>query len=76
MGRIVRSTVLLSISTRPSTKNRQRPAQYLVMYFDASPKVDFADTRAWCWVSHVSKSAIFGVDWSWRAAKRALEGKQ
>ena len=31
MGRIVRSTVLLSISTRPSVRKRPRPSRYLAM---------------------------------------------
>ena len=44
MGRMVRSTGLLSISIRPSVRNRFRPCQYLAMYLRASPVGDLAET--------------------------------
>ena len=44
MGRIVRSTVLLSISIRPSPRNRISPFQYLSIYFSAAPVGDLAET--------------------------------
>ena len=75
MGRMVRSTALLSISIRPSARKRQRPAQYFAMYFNASPKGALTEMRARWWVSQVSKAAIFGADWSWRMARRASDDK-
>ena len=43
-GRMVRSTGLLSISMRPSVRNRRRPSQYLTMYLSATPVGDLVDT--------------------------------
>jgi hypothetical protein len=44
MGRIVRSTALLSISMRPSVRNRINLSQYLAIYLSASPVGDLLDT--------------------------------
>ncbi|PUB08460.1 hypothetical protein DFP92_1327 [Yoonia sediminilitoris] len=44
MGRIVRSTALLSISMRPSVRNRINPSRYLAMYLRASPVGDLVET--------------------------------
>lgn len=46
IGRIVRSTVLLSSSIRPSLRKSVRPSQYLAMYLSASPVGDLAEIRA------------------------------
>ena len=70
MGRMVRSTVLLSSSMRPSSRNRQRPSQYLAMYFSASPVGDLAETRARLWASQSSRVSMIGFEHSCRAAWR------
>ena len=44
IGRMSRSTVLLSITMRPSVRNGFKPPHYLTMYFCASPVGDLAET--------------------------------
>lgn len=68
---MVRSTALLSISMRPSVRNRHSPSQYLAMYLSASPKGALADTRARWAISHASNTAINGADCSCRTSSRA-----
>ena len=70
MGRIVRSTGLLSSSMRPSSRNRHNPSQYFAMYFRASPVGDLVETQARFWASHSSNASIMGFDRSFRAARR------
>jgi hypothetical protein len=69
-ARIVRSTVLESISIRPSFRKAVNPAQWLRVYLIASAKVDFAEIWSKTSSSIVLRSFINGAVLAWRTAKR------
>ena len=75
MGRMVRSTVLESISMRPSVKNRTNPSQYLAMYLSASPVGDLAETCNRAWSSQALNVAIKGADLVCRTTNRSGGGQ-
>ena len=52
---------LLSISMRPSVRNRINPSQYLAMYLSAAPVGDLAETCARAWPNHALKVSILGA---------------
>src|SRR3954454_8796258 len=60
IGRMVRSTVLVSTSIRPSSKNRVRPAQWPSIYLIASTKLDRLGRSARAVINRVFRASRIG----------------
>lgn len=74
-GTIVRSTVLLSISMRPSVRNRTSSSQYFAVSLSSSPVGDMAETYALALSSKVLKPATITADLSSRVASISDAGQ-
>lgn len=70
-GLIARSTMLESISMRPSVRKRSNTSRREMAYRRASASLDFPETRGSVTCQSVKRSRTIIAERSWRAATRA-----
>src|SRR4051812_44881113 len=70
IGRMVRSTVFVSTSIRPSSRNRARPAQWPSIYLIASTRLDRVGSSARVVINLVFKPSMIGFVSACRTARR------
>src|SRR3954451_21376559 len=71
IGRMVRSTVFVSTSIRPSSKNTVRPAQWPSIYLIASTRLDRLGRSARAVISLVFRASMIGFVSACRTARRS-----